>query len=156
MKLWCLQWSRISYTYIAPTDISGFMKDWQKWSHQLKWTKVVWTQIYRPPDCKCSFWYKLSQELLFSIKHPCELDHGDLKLKTGLQGRASIWHWQIMWINCLSYSYKISGLVRDLNPGPRAPEARIIPLDQRATSSGTTQTERLCSWTINSMLAGSC
>ena len=32
---------------------------------------------------------------------------------------------------CLS-CYKISGLVRDLNPGPRAPEARIIPLDQRA------------------------
>ena len=28
-----------------------------------------------------------------------------------------------------------TGLVRDLNPGPRAPEARIIPLDQRATSS---------------------
>ena len=26
------------------------------------------------------------------------------------------------------------GLSRDLNPGPRAPEARIIPLDQRATS----------------------
>ncbi|KAL1265159.1 hypothetical protein QQF64_003186 [Cirrhinus molitorella] len=25
-----------------------------------------------------------------------------------------------------------SGLVRDLNPGPLAPEARIIPLDQRA------------------------
>ena len=25
------------------------------------------------------------------------------------------------------------GLVRDLNPGPRAPEAQIIPLDQRAT-----------------------
>ena len=24
------------------------------------------------------------------------------------------------------------GLVRDSNPGPRAPEARIIPLDQRA------------------------
>ena len=24
------------------------------------------------------------------------------------------------------------GLVRDLNPGPRAPEARIIPLDQQA------------------------
>ena len=42
--------------------------------------------------------------------------------------------------NCLSYltysSYlvcrKNMGLVRDLNPGPRAPEARIIPLDQRA------------------------
>ena len=27
------------------------------------------------------------------------------------------------------------GLVRDLNPGPLAPEARIIPLDQRASSS---------------------
>ncbi|XP_058038390.1 uncharacterized protein LOC131197905 [Ahaetulla prasina] len=27
-----------------------------------------------------------------------------------------------------------NGLVRDLNPGPLAPEARIIPLDQRATS----------------------
>ena len=26
-----------------------------------------------------------------------------------------------------------AGLVRDLNPGPLAPEARIIPLDQRAT-----------------------
>ena len=26
----------------------------------------------------------------------------------------------------------IGGLVRELNPGPRAPEARIIPLDQRA------------------------
>ena len=25
------------------------------------------------------------------------------------------------------------GLVRDLNPGPRAPEARIIPLDHQAT-----------------------
>ena len=25
-----------------------------------------------------------------------------------------------------------SGLDRDLNPGPRAPEARIIPLDHRA------------------------
>ena len=26
----------------------------------------------------------------------------------------------------------VRGLVRDSNPGPRAPEARIIPLDQRA------------------------
>ena len=26
-----------------------------------------------------------------------------------------------------------SGLVRDLNPGPLAPKARIIPLDQQAT-----------------------
>ena len=29
-------------------------------------------------------------------------------------------------------STKRSGLVRELNPGPLAPEARIIPLDQRA------------------------
>ncbi len=28
---------------------------------------------------------------------------------------------------------KKNGLVRDLNPGPLAPKARIIPLDQRAT-----------------------
>ena len=27
------------------------------------------------------------------------------------------------------------GLVRDLNPGPLAPKARIIPLDQRAEIS---------------------
>jgi hypothetical protein len=26
----------------------------------------------------------------------------------------------------------LKGLVRDLNPGPLAPKARIIPLDQRA------------------------
>ena len=32
-----------------------------------------------------------------------------------------------------SDDYKIKvGLVRDLNPGPLAPKARIIPLDQRA------------------------
>ena len=28
---------------------------------------------------------------------------------------------------------KRQGLVRDLNPGPLAPKARIIPLDQRAS-----------------------
>ena len=32
---------------------------------------------------------------------------------------------------------KKEGLVRDLNPGPRAPEARIIPLDQRALVGAT-------------------
>ena len=30
---------------------------------------------------------------------------------------------------------KSLGLSRELNPGPRAPEAQIIPLDQRATQS---------------------
>ena len=30
-----------------------------------------------------------------------------------------------------------TGLVRELNPGPRAPEARIIPLDQRALVGAT-------------------
>ena len=30
----------------------------------------------------------------------------------------------------------ILGLVRDLNPGPLAPKARIIPLDQRANLHG--------------------
>ena len=30
---------------------------------------------------------------------------------------------------------KHHGLVRDLNPGPLAPKARIIPLDQRAIAA---------------------
>ena len=34
----------------------------------------------------------------------------------------------------LQACHKILGLVRELNPGPPAPEARIIPLDQRASS----------------------
>lgn len=29
-------------------------------------------------------------------------------------------------------TFQKEGLVRDLNPGPLAPKARIIPLDQRA------------------------
>ena len=33
---------------------------------------------------------------------------------------------------------KKSGLVRELNPGPLAPEARIIPLDQQAFNSNIT------------------
>ena len=33
---------------------------------------------------------------------------------------------------CLWLWSKHGGLVRELNPGPLAPEARIIPLDQRA------------------------
>lgn len=32
---------------------------------------------------------------------------------------------------------KIIGPVRDLNPGPLAPKARIIPLDQQAVDEGT-------------------
>ena len=35
------------------------------------------------------------------------------------------------------FGLKKSGLVRELNPGPRAPEARIIPLDQRALVGAT-------------------
>ena len=35
-----------------------------------------------------------------------------------------------MWVNATA-----NGLVRDLNPGPLAPKARIIPLDQRATDN---------------------
>ena len=33
------------------------------------------------------------------------------------------------------HAMKIAGLVRDLNSGPLAPEARIIPLDQRANGT---------------------
>ena len=46
----------------------------------------------------------------------------------------------VLHMNLLSYkgehlimSLKGAGLVRDLNPGPLAPKARIIPLDQQAT-----------------------
>ena len=45
------------------------------------------------------------------------------------------------------------GLVRDLNPGPLAPEARIIPLDQRARSHNCGPTIRMQSSTGIHMLA---
>ena len=35
----------------------------------------------------------------------------------------------------LEKKIKKAGLARESNPGPRAPEARIIPLDQRAFCS---------------------
>ena len=35
-------------------------------------------------------------------------------------------------LNLFPLNQQKEGLDRDLNPGPRAPEARIIPLDQRA------------------------
>ena len=34
---------------------------------------------------------------------------------------------------CNEKKKKFSGLVRDSNPGPLAPKARIMPLDQQAT-----------------------
>ena len=37
---------------------------------------------------------------------------------------------------CISEKRKRFGLVRESNPGPLAPEARIIPLDQQATLEG--------------------
>ncbi len=40
------------------------------------------------------------------------------------------------WAGIVELRRKKSGLVRELNPGPLAPEARIIPLDQRAIGDG--------------------
>ena len=40
---------------------------------------------------------------------------------------------EITDVECKEAERKRVGLARDLNPGPRASEARIIPLDQRAT-----------------------
>ena len=37
-----------------------------------------------------------------------------------------------VWLVVLCDHVKGTGLVRDSNPGPLAPKARIIPLDQRA------------------------
>ena len=42
-------------------------------------------------------------------------------------------HFAMTAKDCTQPSAQNQGLVRDLNPGPLAPEARIIPLDQRAT-----------------------
>ena len=43
----------------------------------------------------------------------------------------------VLWVAFSTYQmprYAVkAGLVRDLNPGPLAPKARIIPLDQRAS-----------------------
>ncbi len=44
----------------------------------------------------------------------------------------------LVYFICNLNQKKLTGLVRDLNPGPLAPKARIIPLDQRAT------TEKYC------------
>ena len=43
-------------------------------------------------------------------------------------------HMSVGRINGYCYNSAL-GLVRDLNPGPLAPEARIIPLDQRASAT---------------------
>ena len=53
------------------------------------------------------------------------------------------------------------GLVRELNPGPLAPEARIIPLDQRATylavfansTPDKTQSIRICDVILNPLVS---
>ena len=49
----------------------------------------------------------------------------------------STWmHFQVTWFFQLRCSPHFkTGLIGDLNPGPLAPEARIIPLDQRASTS---------------------
>ena len=39
-----------------------------------------------------------------------------------------------VWLTLKRNIIEFSGLVRELNPGPLTPEARIIPLDQRAWS----------------------
>ena len=36
---------------------------------------------------------------------------------------------------CACHAWKRKGLLRELNPGPLAPEARIIPLDQAANET---------------------
>ena len=43
-------------------------------------------------------------------------------------------HLQQYQLHAFCNSYK-KGLVRELNPGPLAPKARIIPLDQQAIHS---------------------
>ena len=40
-----------------------------------------------------------------------------------------------VWLTLKRNIIEYGGLVRELNPGPLTPEARIIPLDQRACSA---------------------
>ena len=51
-------------------------------------------------------------------------------------------------LNLFPLNQQKEGLDRDLNPGPRAPEARIIPLDQRAG----TYTEVLRIWIFKNFI----
>ena len=46
------------------------------------------------------------------------------------------------------------GLVRDLNPGPLAPKARIIPLDQRAMFVSERKSTYLCSYIVRNSCQG--
>jgi hypothetical protein len=54
----------------------------------------------------------------------------------------------------LNHCYENCGLVRDLNSGPLAPEARIIPLDQRAgdVQTGNAHETPMSPWDIRPAL----
>ena len=79
-------------------------------------------------DVAKNFWKQNSstipQKTLTLLWHESffEITGETLVFKSGAMVRSIVW----------SYP-KSFGLVRDLNPGPLAPKARIIPLDQRAT-----------------------
>jgi hypothetical protein len=69
-----------------------------------------------------------------SQAHPLRLSAGPHFL---LEGHPRLWAKAIpMWKHhriLILPMHKRKGLLRELNPGPLAPEARIIPLDQAAS-----------------------
>ena len=53
----------------------------------------------------------------------------------------------ILFLPCCDFWYYVpfkTGPVRESNPGPRAPEARIIPLDQQAECFQSQSLESVC------------
>ena len=51
--------------------------------------------------------------------------------------------YRILFLPCCDVPFK-TGPVRESNPGPRAPEARIIPLDQQAECFQSQSLESVC------------
>ena len=67
-----------------------------------------------------------------------------------------VWGWAHRPYLHFTLSQKSSGLVRDLNPGPLAPKARIIPLDQRAAIQIPTTHVKIDHFTITSNVIDIC
>ena len=58
------------------------------------------------------------------------------RIKLGQKSWRSGARGTVLFLSCICAPKTRNGLVRDLNPGPLAPKARIIPLDQRAAIAG--------------------
>ena len=94
--------------------IKGILRSWQDSNLQSSDPKSDALSI-RPHD------------LVFKYSQHCWIENQNRTFFQGLQ--YAIQTTLFMILKCISY---FEGLDRELNPGPLAPEARIIPLDHRA------------------------